>query len=719
MCPALEGDSCPSDPASRSRRRARAARLSAPWLVGVAERAGHKVPALPDGVTFEEAWTTVATACGATSSGLAELVARHFRLDVANLSLAVPSAARLVPEKVARQFHVFPVREDDRRIVVATSDPTNLEAEQMLGFASGRTAVFVVAPPDAIDAAVNAQYAPDRTVEALLKNVDPEDADGVSVIEEAAAEAVAAVDATAPPVVKLTSALLKEAVDRRASDIHLEPGRAGGVVRLRVDGVMVPFMHIPMPALNRVVSRIKILSGLDIADRIRPQDGRTRIRIGERVYDLRVATVPTREAEKVVIRILDPEGAVTLEGLGLPGPESAALRRLLGYREGIVLVTGPTGSGKTTTLFAALKELSAQPINILTVEDPIEYELKGITQIQVERKREVTFASALRAALRQDPDVILVGEIRDLETAEIAIRASITGHLVLATLHANDALATVTRLADLGIDRALIVDALRGALAQRLARRVCKVCSTTAAGEPGDEQEARLEATYGVKQVVRAHGCEACGQTGYRGRCPIIEVAAVTPAIQELIQNAAGTRELAAAARAAGMRPMREVALEYVRAGLTTLEEIDRALGEAAQAGAAEAAEIELPPHILLVDDDKVVRKTARTLLEKQGYTVVEATDGDAALKCLQTDGAVDMMVLDLGLPKLGGREVLRAVRRDASTAALPVVVLTGETEERLESQLIDEGADDDIHKPIEPARFVSRVRAALRRAAS
>jgi PleD family two-component response regulator len=266
------------------------------------------------------------------------------------------------------------------------------------------------------------------------------------------------------------------------------------------------------------------------------------------------------------------------------------------------------------------------------------------------------------------------------------------------------------------------VDALRGSLAQRLARRVCQVCSTPAKGEPGDAQETRLESTYGVAQVVRAHGCETCGQTGYRGRLPILEVAVVTPTIVELIQSSAGTRELAAAARAAGMRPLREVAAEYVRAGLTTLEEIDRALGESAQAAAADeaaAAESEQAPHILLVDDDVVIRKTARKLLEQQGFTVVEAVDGEAALKRLQTDGSVDMMVLDLGLPKLGGREVLRAVRSAASTATLPIVVLTGETEERLESQLMDEGADDYIHKPLEPARFVSRVKAALRRAAS
>ena len=699
--------------------------MRAHWLVAIVERAGHACPPLPDGAGIAEVWRTVGTACAMSADDVARLVANHFRLEVADLGSAEPAAAKLVPEKLARRFLVFPVREDDRRLVVATADPMDVEAEQMLGFASSRTPAFVVAPPEAIESAINAQYAPDRSVESILRTVDAGAADGVTIVEETEGQGVGAHEAESAPVVKLTNALFQEAVTHRASDIHIEPGRSGGVIRFRVDGVMLPFMHLPMPALNRVVSRIKILSRLDIADRMRPQDGRARIRVKEKVYELRVSTIPTRDAEKVVIRVLDPLGAVSLSDAGLPKPEEGALRRLLGNRDGIVLITGPTGSGKTTTLYAAIKELSAHPINIMTVEDPIEYELKGITQVQVERRRNVTFASALRAALRQDPDVIMVGEIRDLETAEIAVRASITGHLVLGTLHANDALASVTRLRDLGVDPALLADALRGALAQRLVRRICRACSVRLkSDELLNARESQLAALYGVRQEVRARGCEACGSTGYRGRLPVIEVAVLTPEIGELIRQGAGARQLADAARAAGMRPMRDVAAELVRAGLTTLEEIDRVLGESAQAVAPEAAsepvaEPEKAPTVLLVDDDSLVRILARQLLERQGYQVIEAADGATALRSLLETERVELVVLDLNMPEMDGRSVLRAIRAAPRTAGLPVVVLTGEQQEGVEVEVMNEGADDYIRKPIEPARFVARIKAALRRAAS
>ena len=695
------------------------------WLVGVVERAGHSGVALPPDAGVEEAWPRVERAVGLSASALAALVARHFHLGVADLASVVPAAARLVPEKLARQFHVFPVREDDRRLIVATSDPLDVEAEQMLGFTSGRTPVFVVAPPEAIESALNAHYAPDRSVESLLETVEPGAADGVSVVEEPGVEAVGAGDAASAPVIRLTNALLQEAVSRRASDIHFEPGRAGGVIRFRVDGVMQQFMHLPMPALVRVVSRIKILARLDIADRLRPQDGRARIRVKERLFDLRISTVPTRDLEKVVIRVLDPQGAVALAEAGFPRPEEGTVRRLLGNRDGIVLVTGPTGSGKTTTLYACIQELAQRPINIMTVEDPVEYELKGITQIQVERKQNVTFASALRAALRQDPDVILVGEIRDLETAEIAVRASITGHLVLGTLHANDALAAVPRLRDLGVDRTLLADAVRGVLAQRLLRRVCRACAIRTRDEPPNEREARLAAVYGVRPQVRSRGCEACRQTGFRGRIPVPEVAVFTAEIADLVRGGAGTRELTQAARAAGMRSMRDVAAEMVQLGLTTLEEVDRVFGEASQPAAETSAEgaesggAERAAAILVVDDDPLIRTMARGLLEQQGYAVAEAEDGAEALRRIGGGDDIALLVLDLDLPVLDGRAVLKAVRGAPATAALPVLVLTGEQDEGVEVSLLEAGADDYVRKPIEPARFVARARAALRRAAS
>ncbi|MCH7808814.1 MAG: type II/IV secretion system protein [Planctomycetes bacterium] len=453
---------------------------------------------------------------------LARHIATHFRLAVADLGSAAPQALKLVPERVARRYQVFPIREDDRQLVVATSDPTNLETEQALGFASGRTAQFEVAGPTAIAEAIDQKYSPDRAVEGLLGSVDEAAGSGLSVVEEAEAETLAVHEIVAAPVIKLTNLILQEAIEQGASDVHIEPGRSGGVVRFRVDGVLRQFMQMPMPALNRVVSRIKILGKIDIADRLRPQDGRARIRLHDHAYDLRISTVPTRDAEKVVIRILDPAGASGLDQIGLPDRELKRLRRLLSYRDGIVVVTGPTGSGKTTTLYGALAELATGQVNIMTVEDPVEYELPGITQIQVEARRGVTFPSALKAILRQDPDVILVGEIRDLQTAEVALQASLTGHLVLATLHTNDAVGAVARLHDLGLERAAISESLRGVVAQRLARRICTHCTRPDRAEL-PEQEARLAAQYGVEPIMQGTGCDRCGGTGYRGRFALMK----------------------------------------------------------------------------------------------------------------------------------------------------------------------------------------------------
>jgi type II secretory ATPase GspE/PulE/Tfp pilus assembly ATPase PilB-like protein/CheY-like chemotaxis protein len=686
------------------------------WLVTLVEHLGHPASTMGDvsaDLPLADAWAAITEKTGVVDDDLVRAVAEHFRLGVADMMDAQERALKLLPEAVARRYRVFPLRETDRDLVVATGDPTDYELEQVLGFASGRRPVFEIAAPAAIIKAIDEHYAPDRVVENLLQAVDDTQVERVNIVDEQVAKAVAATEAGAAPVVKLTNVILRSAVEQQASDIHIEPGRHGGHVRLRVDGVLREHMPLPMPALNRVVSRIKIIGGLDIADRLRPQDGRTRIRIRDRVYDLRISTVPTRDSEKAVIRILDPEGSLGLDDLQLPRDELARLRRLIGFRDGIVLVTGPTGSGKTTTLYAALREIATGEVNIMTVEDPVEYELASITQIQVETKRGVTFASALRAILRQDPDVILVGEIRDLETAEIAVQAALTGHLVLATLHANDAAGAVTRLVDLGVDRAVIGDALRGALAQRLGRRVCAHCSAPASPDTISEHEASLAERYGVAPVVRAVGCPRCGGTGYRGRVAIIELIAMTKELRGLIASGVSAVELRRAAVAAGMRPLQEAGLERVHGGVTTLEEIERVLGDVVET-APLAGDM---PRVLLVDDDGVVRTLARGLLEKNEFQVAEARDGLAALERLDGSERFDLVVLDLEMPRLDGRETLRRIRGNVVTAALPVIVLTGSEDESLEIDLMEEGADDYIRKPLEPARFLARVRGALRRA--
>ena len=495
------------------------------WLGRVAERAGvpsEDLPDVPPGTPTQDAWPVFTRSMGIDDPALSKLVAEYFRLEVANLDLVDPATAARVTEDMARKYLIYPVRESDRHMIVATCDPTDVEAERSLGFTSGRTTVFHVATPGAIQDAIDARFSPDRAVESILGSLEEETLDSVKLIEDRGPESVSAEDAKATPVVKLTNLIIQDGIQASASDIHIEPGRGTGNVRIRVDGVLRQHMEIPMSAHNRVISRIKILSKLDIADRLRPQDGKARVRIKNLAYDLRVSTIPTAGSEKCVIRILDSNKAFTLEDLELPRQELAGFRELLSFRDGIVLVTGPTGSGKTTTLYGALHELATGAVNIMTVEDPVEYDLPAITQTQVETRQSVTFSSALRAILRQDPDVILVGEIRDRETAETAAQAAMTGHLVLATVHANDAVAAVARLADLGLQYSTISTSLRGAIAQRLVRRVCGDCGESVSGNlTSDEQ--RLFDRYAVEPVVRAVGCTECGFTGFRGRLPIME----------------------------------------------------------------------------------------------------------------------------------------------------------------------------------------------------
>jgi type II secretory ATPase GspE/PulE/Tfp pilus assembly ATPase PilB-like protein/ActR/RegA family two-component response regulator len=698
----------------------------------MAVRAGYGAAAgvaVPAGAAIGDAWRMVCGAIGISEDEFAALVVTHARLTAAQWERADAQALRLLPERLARQYKVFPMREDDRAIYVATSDPNDLDAEQAIGFASGRVPVFEIATPAQIMTAIDAGYAPVGHAEKILKAASRSD-DVVRVVSETGPESVNVNDITAAPIVSLANMILRDAVTQRASDIHVEPGRLQGVVRYRVDGVMREYLQLPMPVHNRVVSRLKVTGNLDIADRHRPQDGRCRIMIADKSVDLRISTVPTRESEKIVIRVLDAANTKRLGDISLPAPELTRLRRLISQRDGIVVVTGPTGSGKTTTLYAALGEVARGEVNVTTIEDPVEYELPGITQIQVDARRQVTFGATLRAVLRQDPDVIFVGEIRDAETAEVAAHAALTGHLVLTTLHTNDSVGVVNRLADLGLDRATISASLRGVLAQRLVRRLCSKCSARYAA-PYSEEEIRLHETAGVMPVKRQVGCETCGHTGYWGRLAIPEVLVMSDAMAEQVAAGATHGALLKLAKAEGLRLMLDVALEAVARGDTTLAEVDRVIGLRAQAPQAEpevheetGAGFEEPdassgrPRVLVVDDDPVIRGVVKALLEKESFAVTEATDGETALAAVADAPSFDLIILDLGLPTMNGRQVLKRIREDSTHATVPVIVLTGSEDEEDEVVVMDEGADDYLRKPIAAARFASRCRAAIRRRA-
>jgi general secretion pathway protein E len=363
------------------------------------------------------------------------------------------------------------------------------------------------------------------------------------------------------PIIRMLNALLTQAAKDGASDIHIEPYERSSSVRFRIDGALREVVQ-PNKALHAaLISRLKIMSELDIAEKRLPQDGRISLRIGGRAIDVRVSTLPCAHGERAVLRLLDKtESKFTLEGLGMSGEMLADFSHLVQQPHGIVLVTGPTGSGKTTTLYASLARMDTATMNVLTVEDPVEYELPGIGQTQVNAKIDLSFAKALRSILRQDPDVIMIGEIRDYETAQIAIQASLTGHLVLATVHTNDAPSTVTRLIDMGVEPFLLSSSLLGVLAQRLVRKLCTNCKRA------DER--------GHWHPV---GCEACGYTGYKGRTGVFELMRINPALQALIHNRAAEGEVHAAAQAAGLRSMRDDGERLVRDGVTSLEEVTRA----------------------------------------------------------------------------------------------------------------------------------------------
>lgn len=690
------------------------------WMVRIVERAGmagHEKLDIPASTAAEEAWVTVGRVLGLSEGRLAELVADYFRLKVAVFGAADPNAALLLPESMCRKHLVYPLAETDRTVLVATADPTDVEAERLVGFTVGRQVVFQVASPRAIRDAIDERHSPGKAVERLLgtlEGLEETSEDAVKLVEEMGPESISEGDIQAAPVVKLTNLIIRDGIAAGASDVHIEPGRKTGVIRYRVDGVLRKHMDLPMPALNRVISRIKILAKLDIADRLRPQDGKARVRVGNLAYDLRVSTIPAGGSEKCVLRVLDSNTSATLEDLNIPAHELARFRQLLANRDGIVLVTGPTGSGKTSTLYGALRELADGRVNIMTVEDPIEYELPSINQTQVEPKQGLTFAAALRSILRQDPDVILVGEIRDRETAQTAVEAAMTGHLVLATVHANDAVSSISRMADLGLQYSTIAATLRGALAQRLIRRVCRNCAESVRGILTPEEQ-RLTERHGVEPVVRAVGCAECGFTGYRGRLPVQEVLMVGPRLAAAIEARKGITTLARLAAQGGMRTMHEVALDWVRQGKTTLVEVERVLGQALEEEEAEKEESG-PPRILLVDDDEESRLPLRTVLEREGFEVHEAADGYKALDALKEDPRFSLVVLDLGMPGLDGREVLNFIRGSVDTAALPVMVFTGKGGPKEEAELLEAGADDFVTKSVDPLRLIARIRAVIRR---
>ncbi len=691
-------------------------------------------------------WETLVAERVASNEQILNKLSARFHLKIADVSQLDPGVRAGVPEQLVRRFRVLPIRLTDSFLEVATANPFDLDAEKALAFATGREVRILLLSPAKIAERLDELYRPEKALDKLLEGMEGSP-DLVTVADQAPAEElhVSEADASQKPIVRLVDLIISEGILSRASDIHVEPEEGGVAVRYRIDGVLRQVMKIPRAAGLPLISRIKIISSLDIADRLRPQDGRARVAVNGQPIDLRVSTLPAALGEKVVIRILDSRATVkSLESLGLNPGEADAINALLENHEGVVLVTGPTGSGKTTTLYSMIRQIQTEGVNIVTVEDPVEYRMHGIVQVQVQEKAGLTFASALRSILRQDPNVILVGEIRDRETAQIAVQASLTGHLVLSTLHTNDAANAVTRLVDIGVEAYKIAAALRGVIAQRLMRKLCRACKEVWMEAPPEKLRRWLPKGT---PLYRAAGCPDCAMTGYRGRFSIIEVLKITAEVERRIAAGETADRIAQAAKRGGMKTLWESGLTHVLRGESTIDELMRVVDvpseEVAEAPAAKAAAPAAPsrepvttvfelleepsaprrsgPHglparkVLLVDDEDSLRKVMKDLLERDGYAVTEARDGVQALDQVDRVGP-DIIVLDLNLPGLDGYGVLSHLRSRPSTAGIPVIVLTAKGDEDNEVRVFELGADDFLTKPFRARALSARLEAVLGR---
>ena len=702
----------------------------------------------------------------ATEREVAQALAEALGLPLVDLgrTMAQPEAVRLLPRAVAERSGVLVLssERDGARITVATGDPTNVVALDDVKLYTGAAELVVLVATDSQvrdHLARSWSLSEDATdVSTLFEGIDAHDEP-----EEVSSQGV-----EAAPIVRLVDVVLADAVRARASDVHVEPQAGELRIRYRVDGLLRDVMTIPRNATAATVSRIKIVSGLDIAERRRPQDGRAKLTVDGLTVEARISTLPTLHGEKVVIRLLPPSSDVPLlSKTGLTPAQLELVNAALVQAQGLVLITGPTGSGKTNTLYAGIQQVSTPDRNIVTLEDPVEVQVAGITQVQVHERSGMTFARGLRSVLRQDPDIVLVGEVRDHETAELALKASLTGHLVLTTLHTNDAVAAVTRLVDMGVEPFLVASSLSLVVAQRLVRRPCEACAAPYVPSPRTLSLLGLtDSDLADATPRRGKGCGECGGTGYRGRVGVFEVLPVTAQLRSVLLSTPTEAAIGAAARAHGMTTLRSSALAAAHRGETTYEEVlrathvdtisgprcpscARALADdmvccpfdgtpvgryrcegcdkpldaewmtcpwcrTAIAGREPVGppEPETLPRLLVIEDDPAVGAFIAAALagSAEVVTALSAEDGLALVGVEDYDG----LLIDHDLPDLSGIELIRLLRADPKTLTIPLVLFTGSDSADIERDARRAGADDYLAKPVEPLLLEERVLALL-----
>lgn len=503
------------------------------------------------------------------------LEALEFQLGIPHADLQKfyidPDIAKMIPESLAKRYMVIPIKKDIDGIQVAMADPLNIFAIDDIKLITKQNVKPLIASESSILKAIDRIFGKEQAEKAVQDFKRELNNDTLNDVANESLDEI-----NNAPAVRLVNSIIEQAIKNRVSDIHIEPTEKDLRIRFRIDGQLNEAMRIIKNTQGPVITRIKIMANMNIAERRIPQDGRIEFFEGGKNIDIRVSSLPTVFGEKLVLRLLDKNNfMITKEQLGLDGEDMIIFNKLLSRPNGIILLTGPTGSGKTTTLYAMLRELNKPNINIITVEDPVEYSLEGISQVQVNEKAGLIFESALRSILRQDPDVIMIGEIRDAKTAEIAIRSAITGHLVLSTLHTNDAPGAITRLIDMGIEPYLVSSSVSGIIAQRLARKICQNCKVSYIATQREKQLLGIDETKELT-IYRGRGCAVCNKTGYKGRMPIYEIMAVTPDIRELINKKSSSDVIAIEAVKNGMKTLRESAKRLVLEGKTTIDEMLR-----------------------------------------------------------------------------------------------------------------------------------------------
>ena len=742
--------------------------------------------------TSASAWDAL-LASGVSDDAILELACSASATKRADLAAAGPTQAPLLAQAAAERFGVVPLRGDGNVLSVATSNPLSLSLERDLGAATRKRVQIFAASPAAIAEAQSRVYGTRGPIAEAGSGPRPfapsaERAPRASVAVAAGQDEM---DSARSAIAELVSDVIAEALRDGASDLHFEPKEDGLLIRFRVDGALYESRRVPADQSSQLVRRMKVLAGMDIADTMRPQDGRLSLQHDGRNIDMRVSTLPLGGmSEKVVMRVLDSRVAARdLDVIGYTDKELGKVKRLLELPEGLILVTGPTGSGKTSTLYAAVRHVHRPDLNIVTVEDPIEYRIDGINQVQVNEKARMTFAASLRSILRQDPDVVLVGEMRDAETASIAVKASMTGHLVLSTLHASDALSTLDRLYGMDIDTGALAAALKGIIGQRLVRRLCDDCAKPIALADLPTHQQHLLAGRKTDKLRAPVGCPKCRGTGYRGRTIVAEIFLVTPLIQRAIARHANIGELSELARECGTITMWESGLERVMSGVTSLfelldnvaapivesptenaqadvdallaqllakpvshpapvreqlpdipditlspSEFQRSLDEGDEAesartegGAASPPSAPAPPRlstpraisgassgsgagirVLVVDESHADRRRMADALASDGFTVLEAADGDQALAYARRLRP-DVILTEVALPRLDAMGLLQAIA--AERLPVRVLVHTRQSDVELRGWLLDLGAEDVLARSVDPRTIASRLR--------